>query len=30
MDDGVAIAYELMLPDGAPALSGWAAHQKGR
>jgi len=25
MDDGVAIAYELMLPDGAPPLSGWPA-----
>jgi hypothetical protein len=25
MDDGVAIGYELMLPDGAPPLSGWPA-----
>jgi hypothetical protein len=25
MDDGVAIGYELMLPDGAPPPSGWPA-----
>jgi len=25
MDDGVPIAYELMLPDGAPPVGGWPA-----